>query len=64
VVVRDTTMLMGDHYLKRDRVEGSQAMPASPSGGGFLLCEPCGTHIYSPYLTGKHITPALQRPTG
>jgi hypothetical protein len=33
-VVRDTTMLMGAHYLKRDRFEGSQAMPASPSGGG------------------------------
>jgi hypothetical protein len=27
-------MLMGGHYLKRDRFEGSQAMPASPSGGG------------------------------
>jgi hypothetical protein len=34
VVVRDTTMPMGDHYLKRDRFEGSQAVPASPSGGG------------------------------
>jgi hypothetical protein len=34
VVVRDTTMLMGGHYLKTDRFEGSQAMPASPSGGG------------------------------
>jgi hypothetical protein len=26
-------MLMGGHYLKRERFEGSQAMPASPSGG-------------------------------
>jgi hypothetical protein len=26
-------MLMGGRYLKRDRFEGSQAMPASPSGG-------------------------------
>jgi hypothetical protein len=34
VVVRDTTMLMGGHYLKRDGFEGSQAMPASSSGGG------------------------------
>jgi hypothetical protein len=25
---------MGGHYLKRERFEGSQAMPASPSGGG------------------------------
>jgi hypothetical protein len=33
-VVRDTTMLMGGHYLKRERFEDSQAMPASPSGGG------------------------------
>jgi hypothetical protein len=33
-VVRDTTMLMGGYYLKRERFEGSQAMPASPSGGG------------------------------
>jgi hypothetical protein len=31
--VRDTTMLMGGHYLKRDRFEGSQAMPANPSLG-------------------------------
>jgi hypothetical protein len=35
--VRETTMLMGGHYLKRDRFEGSQAMPASPSGGEDLL---------------------------
>jgi hypothetical protein len=37
--VRDTTILMGGPYLKRDRFEGSQAMPASPSGGGTPFIE-------------------------
>jgi hypothetical protein len=46
-------MLMGGHYLKRDRFEGSQAMPASPSGGGSEECRARKLYSSVPARTAK-----------